>query len=217
MPKKIYLDESGDLGWKFTAPYRNGGSSRFLTLGYIVVPYDENKRLYRFVKKMYEKYKISPTVEFKASTMSLKTKTEISKSIIELLNNNPSFILGAITVNKQNVKPHIRVDGEKLYNYMCSLSVLHHILQSPNALLTRDVRSVKVQSGKSCIDYLQTKLWFEHGVPTIISDLPCASHTNLSLIFIDWICNFVWSYYEDGVTDMMNILAPKLNNQTLFF
>lgn len=33
----VYLDESGDLGWKFDAPYRSGGSSRYLTIAAIAV------------------------------------------------------------------------------------------------------------------------------------------------------------------------------------
>lgn len=33
----IYLDESGDLGFNFSAPFRTGGSSRFLTIGALSV------------------------------------------------------------------------------------------------------------------------------------------------------------------------------------
>lgn len=34
----IYLDESGDTGWKFELPYRNGGSSRYLTIAALIAP-----------------------------------------------------------------------------------------------------------------------------------------------------------------------------------
>jgi hypothetical protein len=36
----IYLDESGELGWKFDAPYRKGGSSRYLTIASLVISPD---------------------------------------------------------------------------------------------------------------------------------------------------------------------------------
>ena len=36
MQVSVYLDESGDLGWKFDAPYRCGGSSRYLTISAII-------------------------------------------------------------------------------------------------------------------------------------------------------------------------------------
>jgi len=38
MHSHIFLDESGDLGWKLNSPYRNGGSSKFLTISYLISP-----------------------------------------------------------------------------------------------------------------------------------------------------------------------------------
>ncbi|AZB91680.1 hypothetical protein DKE41_019025 (plasmid) [Acinetobacter pittii] len=40
----IYLDESGDLGWNFNHPYRQGGSSRFLTIACVITPSEDVKR-----------------------------------------------------------------------------------------------------------------------------------------------------------------------------
>jgi hypothetical protein len=37
MPYKLYLDESGDLGWSFNLPNRNGGSSRFFRKSLIFI------------------------------------------------------------------------------------------------------------------------------------------------------------------------------------
>jgi hypothetical protein len=34
---QIYLDESGDLGWRFDKPYRYGGSSRYLTIVSLII------------------------------------------------------------------------------------------------------------------------------------------------------------------------------------
>jgi len=34
---KIYIDESGDLGWKLDKPNRNGGSSKFITITGILI------------------------------------------------------------------------------------------------------------------------------------------------------------------------------------
>jgi len=35
-PVRIFVDESGDLGWQFNDPYRAGGSSRYLTLACLI-------------------------------------------------------------------------------------------------------------------------------------------------------------------------------------
>jgi hypothetical protein len=50
----IYMDESGDLGWKFDAPYRKGGSSRFLTIAFIICPSNKSHKLDRIVRRIYE-------------------------------------------------------------------------------------------------------------------------------------------------------------------
>lgn len=217
MPKKVYLDESGDLGWKFDAPYRKGGSSRYLTIAYAIIPQDKNILINRFVKDIYYRFNIPFSKELKATHMSIDQKLIVASKTIDFLNKNTDFLLGAITVSKERVMTHIRTDANKLYNYMIGQSILPKICNSPSVSLVRDNRTIKVQSGNSCIDYLQTKLWFEYSSPTLLKDLPTDSHTNKCLIFIDWMTNFVWSYYEDKSSKPFEMLSRKLINQTLFF
>ncbi|MBF4102116.1 DUF3800 domain-containing protein [Gallibacterium anatis] len=52
MQISVYLDESGDLGWKFDAPYRQGGSSRYLTIAAIVINHDKRHILKRLMKDL---------------------------------------------------------------------------------------------------------------------------------------------------------------------
>ena len=40
----IYLDESGDLGWKFDADFKRGGSSRYLTIAAAVIANTDRHR-----------------------------------------------------------------------------------------------------------------------------------------------------------------------------
>ena len=47
----VYLDESGDLGWKFDKPYQNGGSSRFFTIACIFTHERDKNRPNRVMKK----------------------------------------------------------------------------------------------------------------------------------------------------------------------
>lgn len=49
-----YLDESGDLGWKFHQPYRQGGSSRYLSLAAIILPFDKKHLPKRFITDLYK-------------------------------------------------------------------------------------------------------------------------------------------------------------------
>ncbi len=217
MPRKIYLDESGDLGWTLNAPFRNGGSSKYLTIAFIIIPEDSNHLIKRFVKNIYKHYGFDPTKEIKANKLNPEQKLYIANSIVIFMNRHPDFIIGAITVNKTNVGTHIRLDGNKLYNYMMRLSILDKIHTRPVVKVIRDERSIKVKSGNCCIDYLQTYVWFEMESPCILMDFPSESHRNICLIFIDWVTNIIWGRYEDNKIEPFNVLLPVIRNQKLFF
>ncbi len=213
----VYLDESGDTGWTFTSPYGNGGSSRYLTIGYLIVPEDKRHLPKRLVKKIYEKFHFRPGTEIKATALTIPQKEFICSKVIEMLERNEDFKIGAITVKKELVGSHIRKESNTLYNYLIGKSVLGNISKLPKVMLYRDERTVSVASGNSCIDYLRTTLWFEHESETDLIDRPTASHTNLNVMLVDWITNIVWSHYERNIDAPFLVLSPGLLNQTLFF
>lgn len=222
MDSHIYLDESGDLGWSFHLPYRGGGSSRYLTIGYLICEDIDCKYPKRLVRDAYHKFQWNPAKEKKATDLSAIQKQYIAEQTIKMLTAHPQMHLGAITVRKERVATHIRIDGNKLYNYMIKLGTLGVVQHHQTSRLIRDNRTVKVESGNSCIDYLQTIMWFEHNSPAILSDAPTHSHMDDGIIFIDWITNIVWKHFEDGVSGPYNILmdATKpniLNDVRLYF
>tara|TARA_R110002051_G_scaffold149010_1_gene221539 strand:+ start:5958 stop:6611 length:654 start_codon:yes stop_codon:yes gene_type:complete len=217
MSHTVFLDESGDLGFKFTAPYLRGGSSRFLTMAFFVVPNNKQVLLKRIVRKTYEKYKFKAGTEVKGSVLTIEQKIFICQSIVNLINKNPEIFVCSISVKKQNVQEHIRRDANLLYNFMMKLSVLDKINTHSHVTLLRDNKTVKIASGNSLIDYLQTTLFFEHNSPTIITDSPQDSKKWLALILVDWLNNIVFGHYENGNSNPYQILSPILKNQTLFF
>ncbi len=217
MVYNVYLDESGDLGWKFTSPYRSGGSSRYLTIAFIICPTEKKHLPKRIVRKVYNKFSYPTNVELKGSSLDVTAKEFVASETVKMSNNNPDIILVAITVKKENVETHIQTDGNKIYNYMLKLSLLDKIKKASVVNLIRDKRTIKVKSGNSLVDYLQTELWFEKKVATKLIDIPSESHVVHNLKFIDWINNLIWSHYEDSNSSAFRILLPKIDNQKLFF
>lgn len=213
----IYLDESGDLGWSFHAPYRSGGSSRYLTIGYLVTPISHLNIPKRIVKDFYHKFRFNPKDEIKASILKAHHKEFICTEAVKMLQKYPDFTLGAITVRKESVPLHIRNDGDSLYNYMIGASILDHIDHHDTCKLTRDNRTVKTLSGQSCKDYLQTMIWFHRNQSTVLKDNPTHSHLDDGVIFIDWITNIVWSKYEDKYPNWCELLGPHIQEKHLFF
>jgi hypothetical protein len=100
---------------------------------------------------------------------------------------------------------------------MIGLSTLPMIKNFPEIHMIRDKRSVKVKSGNSCVEYLNIELAFKLDSATKLIDDPTESHTELNLMFIDWVANFVWSHYEDTKSEPFYRLSEKLSNTELFF
>jgi len=213
----IYRDESGDLGFSFKKPYRKGGSSRFLTITFLIIPKELSKHPKRIVRKLYKKKERSTNKEIKGSRLSENDKIYIAERTVKLLEKYPDIKIMAITVNKRKVKKHIRSDPNKLYNYMISLVLPKKIKQQKIITLIPDKRSIKVASGNSLIDYLQIKLWFELNSETVIEYYPLESHTSLNLQYIDWISYIIWKRYEDKESKVLDILKKRIELHQLFF
>jgi len=100
---------------------------------------------------------------------------------------------------------------------MVNLSLLNHIKHYPAVTFIPDIRSIKVKSGNSLVDYLQTQLWCEHNVQTKIIPHPQESKKVLNLQFVDYISNIIWKRYEDNQFTPFQRLRPYLDNRCLYF
>jgi len=214
----ICLDESGDLGWQFHAPYRAGGSSRYLTIASVLFDPSVTVQINRFIKKLYKKHKWPSVIEKKWSQMSAAERDSFASRACKLIQNNKDLIsLYSITVYKENVQAHIRADSNKLYNYMICLSLAEDMSKYDMVRLKPDDRSVKVLNGNSLEDYLKTHLWFERGVSTELTVLNCDSSKNPIVQFSDMLAGAVQHHYEDGNSGAWRTLSRYIKGKTLFF
>jgi len=213
----IYLDESGDLGWNFGAPYRSGGSSRFLTIGALCVPTEKRHLPKRVIKDLYKKFGWPTKSEKKWSMMDAAERAEFATVCSAFCTSHSDIHLHAITVKKQNVAGHIRADANKLYNYMIRLSLLSRMRKHPEVLMIPDPRSIKVQSGNSLPDYLQTLLWFHVRCTTRINMTPKESDKCLGIQFADMLCGAIQCGFEDGNYSYFSVIAPCLAHSRLYF
>jgi Protein of unknown function (DUF3800) len=213
----IFADESGDLGWTLDQPYRNGGSSRHITVASICVPPDKKHLPKRVVRNLYDKYGWPTSVERKWVDMPALARTDFAKSVLEMCSKNADISLHAIIVNKQNVEEHIRKDPNKLYNFMVRLSLLDCLCKFDNVVFVPDARSIKVESGKSLHDYLQIELWFTKKVKTVLTTQSLESKHCLGVQFADMLSGVVQSCVEDQCYDDFKIIDPVLKQKFLFF
>ena len=154
----VYLDESGDLGWKFDAPYRRGGSSRFLTISALCVLADKKHLPKRVVRNLYDKFK-----------------------------------------------------------WHDSIGILDRMAQFDVVTMVPDPRSIRVKSGNSLHDYLQTELWFEKKAATNLITSPADSATSLAVQFADMLAGTVQARFEHNSTSGFQVIQPRLRLVQLFF
>lgn len=123
----------------------------------------------------------------------------------------------SITVKKENVKLHIRSDANKLYNYMIGISLINEMARHQAITFVPDPHSIKVESGNSLHNYLQTQLWFEKQVSTILTTKPCDSAASLNVQFSDMLSGVVQGHFEDGNSKPWAALRNQISYKTLFF
>jgi hypothetical protein len=213
----VYLDESGDLGWTFDAPYGRGGSSRYLTITAVCVPSDLKHIPKRFIKTLYEKFNWDPKNEKKWSMMDADEREFFAKEIPVMCIRNPEIALHAIVVKKQNVQEHIREDANKLYNYMIRLSLLDRMAKHDLVTFVPDPRSIKVQSGNSLHDYLQMQLWFDKKSVTKLVTSPCDSAKCRGIQFSDMLAGVVQSRFENNSSANFQTISAHLSLSRLYF
>lgn len=197
----------------------NGGSSRFLTIAIVIIPKLEKHFLKRAVLKTYKKFGFHPHLEVKGSEL----KPHQREYFFRLLDNTflrvPNTKMTSITVYKPNVKQNIRNDPNLLYNYMINLLITYLLRDiDDDVSLIRDERSIKLNRGRSLIDYLNTQIIFYYKYQCKLLDIPTDSKNNKGLVFIDWITNTIWrSYEKEDQTCRALITKSNILNKTLFF
>ena len=115
MSLMIYLDESGDLGWSFDAPFRRGGSSRYLTIASLCLPNGKKHLPKRIIKNLYTKFSWPVAEEKKWSAMDGMERTEFAKAARSLCLTNQDIQIHAITVKKQNKNLGALANGQTVY------------------------------------------------------------------------------------------------------
>jgi len=112
----IYLDESGDLGFKFDKK----GTSKYFIITLLILRHSTDvkiiaKGVSRTIKnkiRKNKKYK-EPTCELKGSKTSLAVKKYFYKQIQKV-----SFEIYAVILNKERVYEPLRMRKPKLYNFI---------------------------------------------------------------------------------------------------
>lgn len=214
----IYLDESGDLGWTLNAPYQKGGSSRYLVIAAVIVPESHLKHVERLIRQLYDTYGWSPKKEKKWVDMPPGARRTFAEATANLLGKHPDTIrCMAIVVRKDAVPEARRADPNLLYNYMTKKLLLTEMAKHRVVHLAPDARSIKVESGNTLKDYLQTELFYTAEVDTLLHCKHTDSASSKAIQFADMLAGAIGSFHEFGQSEAHDHLKALVPIQTLYF
>ena len=171
----------------------------------------------RVIKDLYDKFNWLTSSEKKWAGMSPMERIEFANLALKMCNAHPDIHMHAIVVKKERVEEHIRKDANKLYNYMIKLCIIDCMATQDAVTMVPDPRSIKVESGNSLHDYLQTELWFVKQVKTVLSTVPCDSKSSRGIQFADMLAGLVQTRFEDKHFDHLKLCVRHLRLKKLFF
>ena len=169
------------------------------------------------VRSIYQRFGWPQFVEHKWASLDSNQRSVCAMELRKLCDLNPDIFIHAIVVKKQNVLAHIRTDSNKLYNYMIRLALLQRMAQYDVVTMIPDPRSIKVKSGNSLHDYLQTELWFTEKANTNLLTQPQDSMTCKGVQLADLLAGMVQAHFEDNASRDFRTIQPALNLNRLFF
>jgi hypothetical protein len=207
---QIYICRNGDLGFFFDRPFRMGGSSRFLTITFLLVPKELSHLPKRIVRKMYRKKKKGGHAELKGVQLTHTEKSYFADKAGNLLDRHPAIRVFSITIEKKTIKDRIRGDSGRLYNHVSRLVLPDRIKNASLVTVIPYKRSIKAKDSVCLADDLQAELWFALKSNTVIENNPQEGLKSLNLRFVDWIGHIIWSKYEDNESEAYDMLKRRI-------
>jgi hypothetical protein len=213
----IYLDESGDLGWKFDAPFKRGGSSRYLTIAAAVISNQKDEpKIERVIRGFYKSRKRAPKNELKSTDLSSKERGLFTAKLVEIRTSCEEIKFFSMTVKKENVIDSFRAHPNGLYNYMVKLLLLTEMSKHEEINFIPDARTVSVELKNSLNDYLRTEL-AGLGANTKLNTTPWESKNSLGLQFVDTLANIIWSRHEYDQPKHYELISSCVQGHHLYF
>lgn len=193
---KIYLDESGDLGFNFEK-----GSSKYFVVCFYQTDICEKilQKQIKIAKQRTIKKSKNRSQEVKGSSSKFRTK-ELLFRRIRLV--DPSFRVCGIVVNKEKVYVGLRDNPNKLYNWICKK--LMEFCNEENFELIIDKKDKKV----SLIHDIN--MYLEREFPKMIQVNHQSSDQNPGLQIVDIFSNTIFKFYEREETELYKLMDDRL-------
>jgi len=198
--KYLFLDESGELGFKES-------SSKYFVITLLSCDEGEIYSLRRIIKKVREKIikkKINKLPELKGNNSNDKIRTEILERFMKT-----KVEIFVIILEKSKVYEYLKDKKNKLYNYISNLILNECSFDNPSVCLIVDKSKSNRSLREDFDNYIRKKLNEKNNLNKII-----IKHENSQnegcLQVLDFISWAIFRNYEHQDSRFMNIIKDKI-------
>lgn len=234
-----YMDESGDLGWKFNAPFQKGGSSRYFIVAIAVGIDNTHRRFGKVIDYLHKEQNWTSSKEKKWATISPTAKTNFCQFAAKELSREKNLKVMVAVCHKENAPDFMRsIDVHEMHPDASEKEIAKieaqyrgraHLVYSLMVAETLSEYLPIVDSFTYCPDELNEgirtlehivayRLLFQDGRPMSLKRIDSNSTLHGGLTFSDMIAGATLEAYENGNQEYLDILHPyiqikEFNNQ----
>jgi hypothetical protein len=205
-----FFDESGDLGWKFDAPYRQGGSSRFFVIASALGPGKLHHPLGRVIKKLWHTQGWTSQQEKKWKDIPNKARLSFAELALGCIEANPDIRLSVSILDKQALQPHLRPDHHLLYAHLATQLIASDLAACSEAEVCPDELNQGTGAANLLQHLMRHEVWFRRGCAPSIKQIPKQKHLEQALGFCDMLAGAAASQYEDGRSEPWRLLEQAV-------
>jgi hypothetical protein len=202
-----FFDESGDLGWKFDAPYRAKGSSRYFVIASALGAGDVHRRLGKVVKQVWAHQKWTSKHEKKWVDMTDAARFNFAETVAKYVKEHPEDRLAVSVLKKEELPLHLRPDQHLLYAHLATQLVCEDLAGCEAVAVCPDELNAGTGSANLLRHLLRHELWFRRGCSPEVQQVSTKKPFVQALEFCDWLAGATASHFEDGRSEPWKILS----------
>ncbi|QJW85547.1 DUF3800 domain-containing protein [Ramlibacter terrae] len=206
-----FFDESGDLGWKFDAPFRQGGSSRFFVIAGASGPDHAHRSFGKVIRKLWASQGWTSHKEKKWNNIPDKAKLEFAQLAAKMAEQNKDVHLAVAVLKKEDLAAHLREDQHLLYAHLATQLVGDVLAGCTDAEICPDELNAGAGSSNLLQHLMRHELWFRRGCSPSIRQVRRQKHLKDALEFCDMLAGAAAAHFEQNKSEAWNLIAGHVH------
>ncbi|WP_124831284.1 DUF3800 domain-containing protein [Burkholderia stagnalis] len=202
-----FFDESGDLGWKFDAPYRAKGSSRYFVIAAALGEGEVHRRLSKVIKQLWTQQGWTSKKEKKWNGIPDAARLNFAQLASDFAEQNPKDKLAVSVLKKEELAAHLQQDHHLLYAHLATQLIGTDLVDCDTATVCPDELNAGTGRANLLQHLMRHELWFRQGCAPDVRQISTQKPFVQALEFCDMLAGAAASHFEDGKSEPWNVLS----------